>query len=80
MRKILSILAKSPHRFIVSMGQFGDQLELADNMWGKPYVDQMKVLQAVDLVIIHGGNNSMIDTLYYGGRLIVFPTFSINLM
>lgn len=75
MKRILSILAKSQHRFIVSTGQLGDKLELADNMWGQPYVDQLKILQAVDMAIIHGGNNSVVETLYYGRPLIVIPYF-----
>ncbi|XP_074593535.1 putative UDP-glucosyltransferase YojK [Brevipalpus obovatus] len=75
MRRILDILAKSPHRFIVSTGHFGDKLELADNMWGEPYVDQIKILQAVDMAIIHGGNNSFVEALYYARPIIVIPYF-----
>ncbi|XP_074593537.1 NDP-glycosyltransferase YjiC-like [Brevipalpus obovatus] len=75
MRRILDILAKSPHRFIVSTGHFGDKLELADNMWGEPYVDQIKVLQVVDMAIIHGGNNSFMEALYYACPIIVIPYF-----
>ncbi|XP_074596649.1 putative UDP-glucosyltransferase YojK isoform X2 [Brevipalpus obovatus] len=75
MRRILAILAKSPHRFIVSTGHFGDKLRLADNMWGQPYVDQIKILQAVDMAIIHGGNNSFVEALYYARPIIVIPYF-----
>ncbi|XP_074594638.1 putative UDP-glucosyltransferase YojK [Brevipalpus obovatus] len=75
MKRILDILAKSPHRFIVSTGPLSDQVELADNMWGEPYVDQLKVLQAVDMAIIHGGNNSFIETIYFARPLIVIPYF-----
>ncbi|NP_001310048.1 uncharacterized UDP-glucosyltransferase YjiC-like [Tetranychus urticae] len=75
MNKIIAILAKSPHKFIVSKGPRGDALELADNMWGENYVNQIKVIQGVDLVITHGGNNTFMETLYYGKPMIVIPYF-----
>ncbi|XP_074599747.1 UDP-glucuronosyltransferase 3A2-like [Brevipalpus obovatus] len=75
MKMLLKILSKSPHRFIVSTGACGDQLELYDNMWGEPYVDQIAILQTVDLVITHGGNNSLMETLYYARPMIVIPYF-----
>ncbi|XP_053213424.1 NDP-glycosyltransferase YjiC-like [Panonychus citri] len=75
MKKLIAILAKSPNKFIVSKGPRGDQLELADNMWGQNYVNQIKVVQSVDLVITHGGNNTFLETLYYGKPMIVIPYF-----
>ncbi|NP_001310024.1 uncharacterized UDP-glucosyltransferase YjiC-like [Tetranychus urticae] len=75
MKKLIAILAKSPHKFIISKGPRGDALELADNMWGENYVNQIKVIQGVDLVITHGGNNTFMETLYYGKPMIVIPYF-----
>ncbi|NP_001310031.1 sterol 3-beta-glucosyltransferase-like [Tetranychus urticae] len=75
MQKFIDILSKSPHKFIISKGVRGDQLKLGDNMWGENYVDQIKVVQNVDLVITHGGNNTFIETLYYGKPMIVIPYF-----
>ncbi|NP_001310045.1 uncharacterized UDP-glucosyltransferase YdhE-like [Tetranychus urticae] len=75
MKKLIAILAKSPHRFIVSKGPRGDALELADNMWGENYVNQIKIIEQVDLVITHGGNNTFMETLYYGKPMIVIPYF-----
>ncbi|CAG2118620.1 unnamed protein product, partial [Medioppia subpectinata] len=62
MKRLVSILSKSQHKFIVSKGVFGDTYELADNMWGEKSVPQTKVLPLVDVVITHGGNNSVTET------------------
>jgi UDP:flavonoid glycosyltransferase YjiC (YdhE family) len=75
MKRLVSILSKSKHRFIVSKGVFHDQYELADNMWGEKTVPQIKVLSVVDLVITHGGNNTFTETLFFGKPMIVMPLF-----
>lgn len=75
MRALIAVLAKSPHRFIVSKGPKGDALELADNMWGENYVNQLKVLQVVDMVITHGGNNTIMESLFHGKPMIVIPYY-----
>ncbi|NP_001310039.1 uncharacterized UDP-glucosyltransferase YdhE-like [Tetranychus urticae] len=75
MRKLINAASKSSHRFIISKGSRGDQLELADNMCGENYLNQIKVIQMVDLVITHGGNNTFMETLYYGKPMIVVPYF-----
>ncbi|XP_054162532.1 NDP-glycosyltransferase YjiC-like [Oppia nitens] len=75
MKRLISILAKSRHQFIVSMGQNGDQYELADNMWGQKYLPQIKVLATVDMVITHGGNNTLTETFYFGKPFLVMPLF-----
>ncbi len=76
MKKLVSILAKSPHKFIVSKGPFHDRYELADNMWGESSVPQTKVLPLVDLVITHGGNNTVTETFSFGKPMIVMPLFA----
>ncbi|NP_001310054.1 uncharacterized UDP-glucosyltransferase YjiC-like [Tetranychus urticae] len=75
MQQIIDILAKAPHKFIISKGIRGDDLKLYDNMWGQNHLDQIQVLDLVDLVIIHGGNNSLMETLYYAKPFIVIPYF-----
>ncbi|XP_053207658.1 LOW QUALITY PROTEIN: UDP-glucuronosyltransferase 2A1-like [Panonychus citri] len=75
MRKCLSAMSRSGHRFIVSIGQRGDQLQLADNMWGEPYINQIRAIEKVDLVITHGGNNTFMESLYHGKPMIVIPYF-----
>ncbi len=76
MKRLVSILSKSKHRFIVSKGPLHDQYELADNMWGEKTVPQIKVLSVVDLVITHGGNNTFTETFFFGKPMIVMPLFS----
>ncbi len=75
MKRLVSILSKSKHRFIVSKGPLHDQYELADNMWGEKTVPQIKVLSVVDLVITHGGNNTFTETFFFGKPMIVMPIF-----
>ncbi|RWR99575.1 glycosyl transferase-like protein, partial [Dinothrombium tinctorium] len=71
MKRMMSILSKSKHRFIIVKGQFLNDYELPPNMWGETFVPQVEILPFVDLVITHGGNNSLLETLYFGKPLIV---------
>ncbi|XP_054161695.1 oleandomycin glycosyltransferase-like [Oppia nitens] len=75
MKRLVGMLAKSEHRFIVSKGLKHDKYELADNMWGEKFVPQVKVLPIVDLFITHGGNNSITECMYFGKPMIVLPLF-----
>jgi UDP:flavonoid glycosyltransferase YjiC (YdhE family) len=75
MRRLIGILAKSPHRFIVSKGPMADQLTLPSNMWGAASLPQTKVIPLVDLVITHGGNNTITESFHFGKRVLVLPIF-----
>ena len=75
MKRLVRILSKCPHNVIVSKGIYGDQYELADNMWGQNSVPQLKVLPLVDVVITHGGNNTVTETFSFGKPMIVMPLF-----
>lgn len=76
MKRLVGILRKSKHLFIVSKGTFHDKFELAENMVGGKYLNQMAVIPRVDLVMHHGGNNTFIETLYFGKPFIVLPLFA----
>ncbi|NP_001310070.1 uncharacterized UDP-glucosyltransferase YdhE-like [Tetranychus urticae] len=76
---ILTPLANSPHRFIVSTGVNGDSIKLHDNMWGDKYINQVALLPKVDLFITHGGSNSLIEGLVECKPLIVIPQFGDQL-
>jgi MGT family glycosyltransferase len=75
MERLVEVLGKLPHRFIVSKGPQHDQYELADNMWGEQTVPQTSILPLVDLVITHGGNNTTTECFHFGKPMIVLPVF-----
>jgi MGT family glycosyltransferase len=75
MRRLVDVLGKTRHRFIVSKGPQADQITLPDNMVGAQMLPQTKVIPQVDLVISHGGNNTTTEALHFGKPLIVLPLF-----
>jgi MGT family glycosyltransferase len=75
MRRLIAILADTPHRYIVSKGPQHELIELAGNMDGAEFLPQASVLPHVDLVITHGGNNTATECLYFGKPMIVLPVF-----
>jgi MGT family glycosyltransferase len=75
MRTLIASLAGSRYRVIVSKGPQHDQLELADNMVGEEFLPQTSVLPQVDLVITHGGNNTVTECLFFGRPMVVLPLF-----
>ena len=75
MRRLVETLADTPHRYVVSKGPQHDQYELADNMRGAEFLPQTTILPHVDLVITHGGNNTVTESLHFGNPMIVLPLF-----
>ncbi|XP_054157603.1 NDP-glycosyltransferase YjiC-like [Oppia nitens] len=75
MKRLVAIMAKSNNRFIVSKGPLHNEYDLPDNMWGQQSIPQLQVLPIVDLVITHGGNNTVTETMYFGKPMIVLPLF-----
>jgi MGT family glycosyltransferase len=75
MRRLVGVLAKTRHRYIVSMGPQHELIELADNMVGAEFLPQPAILPLVDLVITHGGNNTVTESWHAGKPMIVLPLF-----
>lgn len=75
MRRVIGVLAGTPHRYIVSKGPLHADIDLAPNMWGAEFVPQTSVLPQVDLVITHGGNNTTTESLHFGKPTILLPLF-----
>ncbi len=75
MRHLIEVLARSPYRFVVSMGPQHSELELAANMVGAEFLPQASLLPQVDAVITHGGNNTTTEALWFGKPMLVLPIF-----
>ena len=75
MRRLVAVLGRTRHRFIVSKGPLADEYELPSNMWGAAQVPQTNVLPHVDLVITHGGNNTTTEAFHFGKPMILLPLF-----
>ena len=75
MRRLVDLLGRTSHRVIVSKGPLADQITLHDNMTGEGFVPQPAILPQVDLVITHGGNNTVTEAFHHGKPMIVLPLF-----
>jgi UDP:flavonoid glycosyltransferase YjiC (YdhE family) len=75
MQHLVDSLATTRHRVIVSMGPLADQLRLPDNMTGAAFLPQPAIIPQVDLVITHGGNNTVTESLHHGKPMVVLPLF-----
>ena len=75
MQRLVDLLATTEHRVIVSKGPLADQLTLYDNQTGEGFLPQPAILPQVDLVITHGGNNTVTEAFHHGKPMIVLPLF-----
>jgi hypothetical protein len=49
--------------------------ELADSMTGAEFLPQTRILPEVDLVVTHGGNNTVTESFFFGKPMVVLPLF-----
>jgi len=75
MQGLIDTLGASRYRVIVSMGPRSDELKLASNMVGEEFLPQTQVLPLVDVVITHGGNNTVVESLYFAKPMVLLPLF-----
>ncbi len=75
MHRLVDLLGRTEHRVIVSKGPLADQITLHDNMTGEGFLPQPAILPQVDLVITHGGNNTVVECFHHGKPMVVLPLF-----
>jgi MGT family glycosyltransferase len=75
MQRLVDLLATTEHRVIVSKGPLADEISLHDNQTGEGFLPQPAILPQVDLVITHGGNNTVTEAFHHGKPMIVLPLF-----
>ena len=75
MQRLVDVMGTTRHRVVVSKGPLDAQITLHDNMTGAGFLPQPAVLPQVDLVITHGGNNTVTEAFHHGVPMIVLPLF-----
>jgi MGT family glycosyltransferase len=75
MQRLIDAMAKTEHRTIVSMGPLKDQMRLGPNMYGDQFLPQPSILPQCDLLITHGGNNTVCEGFHFGLPMIGLPLF-----
>ncbi|MDP1878547.1 MAG: glycosyltransferase [Actinomycetota bacterium] len=75
MRRVVDVLGRTRHRYIVSMGPRASELELPANMIGAEMLPQTRIIPLVDLVITHGGNNTTTEAMHFGKPMVLLPLF-----
>lgn len=75
MQRLIDALAKAEHRAIVSMGPLKDQMRLGPRMYGDEFLPQPSILPQCDLLITHGGNNTVCEGFHFGLPMIGLPLF-----
>jgi MGT family glycosyltransferase len=75
MKRLVTVLAETPHRYVVSKGPRADEFDLPDNMWGASRLPQTSIIPVCDLVITHGGNNTTTEAFHFGKPMVVLPLF-----
>jgi MGT family glycosyltransferase len=75
MQRLIDTLSETDYSVVVSMGPQHEELRLAPNMTGEEFLPQPAILPQVDVVITHGGNNTVTESLHFGKPMIVLPLF-----
>ena len=75
MQRFIDVLDRTEQRVIVSMGPLHEQLRLGERMYGEQFLPQPSILPQCDLLITHGGNNTIAEAFHFGLPAIVAPLF-----
>lgn len=74
LKRLMSAIAELPYRALFNVGDYMDAYDtLPDNVHIHSWYPQPSVIQQVDAVIHHGGNNSFTECLYFGKPAIIMP-------
>jgi MGT family glycosyltransferase len=73
-QRMIGVLGRSPWRVLVNVGErLAEYAEPPANVKLVAWVPQVALLPHCDVVIQHGGNNSLNETLYFGKAPLVMP-------
>jgi MGT family glycosyltransferase len=75
MQRLMDALATTEHRVVVSMGPLKDRMTLGSRMYGDQFLPQPSILPQCDLLITHGGNNTMCEGFHFELPMIALPLF-----
>lgn len=75
MTRLIDLFGRTEHRVIISMGPQQGQLTLPPNMYGAEFLPQPSILPLVDLVVTHGGNNTVTESLHFSKPMVLLPLF-----
>jgi MGT family glycosyltransferase len=75
MQRLIDALGKTDHRVIVSMGPLKEQMRLGSRMYGEEFLPQPSILPHCDLLITHGGNNTVCEGFSFGLPMVGLPLF-----
>ena len=75
MQRLIDALAETKHRAVVSMGPLKGQMRLGPRMYGDEFLPQPSILPQCDLLITHGGNNTVCEGFHFGLPMIGLPLF-----
>ncbi|MGW1726767.1 glycosyltransferase [Streptomyces sp. NPDC002306] len=75
LQHLVDVVARTGYRTLVSMGPCHDEVTLGPHMYGEPFLPQPHVLPGCDLLITHGGSNTLGEGIAAGLPMIVLPLF-----
>jgi MGT family glycosyltransferase len=75
MQRLIDTLGQTDYFVVASMGPQHKELRLPPNMTGEEFLPQPAILPQVDVVITHGGNNTVTESLHFGKPMVVLPLF-----
>ena len=79
MNKLLQILSKSPHLYLISKKDSPEEYKLSENMWSDGVASTIQMLEKSELFITDGSNGTVTDAFTLGKPMIVIPMWMAQL-